>query len=161
MGSGIRALLVHDEKGPLTELRALLQRQGLETAQAHSCADAAEALSCIQPPDLVFTDTVFKDGTWADIERLAKKAALPVIVVSPFVDLPLYLDVLERGAADFIVPPFRDADIAYVVKGALLSTSRVASGLSGAATRVRSTMTQHAQNHSDSGGGAAHAQAGR
>lgn len=162
MGTRIQALLVHDEEGPWTELRTLLQRQGLETAQAQTYAEAEAALSCIQPPDLVFTDTAFKDGTWADIEGLAKNAAraAPVIVVSRFVDLPLYLDVLERGAADFIVPPFRDADIAYVTRGALLSTSRMPSGLSRATTGTRSTMTQRAQNYSDSGVGAAHAQAG-
>jgi DNA-binding NtrC family response regulator len=124
MRARVQALLVQDEEGPWAELTALLQKHGLQTTQARNCAEAQVALR-IHPPSLVFTDAVLQDGTWADIQALAKGAgrAMPVIVVSRFVDIPLYLDVLEKGAADFIVPPFRGADIAYVVKGALLSRS--------------------------------------
>jgi DNA-binding NtrC family response regulator len=158
MRARVQALLVHDEEGTWAELTALLQKHGLQTTQARNCAEAQVALR-IHPPSLIFTDAVLQDGTWAGIQALAKGAAraMPVIVVSWFVDIPLYLDVLEKGAADFIVPPFRGEDIAYVVKGALLSSSRIASGLS-RTTGTRSNSIEHAQNHSDSELPAAHAQ---
>jgi FixJ family two-component response regulator len=44
---------------------------------------------------------------------------VPVIVVSPFVDVDLYLDSMESGASDFIVPPFLCTDVAYVVMTAI------------------------------------------
>ena len=44
---------------------------------------------------------------------------VPVVVVSRYVDVDLYLDALEKGAWDYIVPPFRAADLAYVVNGAI------------------------------------------
>jgi FixJ family two-component response regulator len=78
-------------------------------------------------PDLIFTDTALADGIWAEVEALAKRMLprVPVIVVSGQVNVPLYLDALERGASDFIVPPFRDADLDHVVRGALLNKARI------------------------------------
>jgi DNA-binding NtrC family response regulator len=121
MRARIRALLVHYEEMPMTELKFVLDRLGIETWGARTCAEAEAALSGAEPPRLIFTDTVLTDGTWANVTALAGKGrlALSVIVVSRQVDIPLYLDVLESGASDFIVPPFRDADVAQVVKGAL------------------------------------------
>jgi len=120
MRARIRALLVHYEEMPMTELKFVLDRLGIETSRARTCAEAEAALDGAEPPRLIFTDTVLTDGTWAKVTALAGKGrpALSVIVVSREVDIPLYLDV-ESGASDFIVPPFRDADVAQVVKGAL------------------------------------------
>jgi|SRR5579875_3496593 len=161
MQAKVRALLVHDEERPVAELKPLLESQGIETLQARSCAEAEAALACPEPPVLVFTDKVLTDGTWADVQSLAECAAVPVIVVSRFVDLPFYLEVLESGASDYMVPPFHKDDVAYVVKGALLDRLRVPSAPSRATTRTRPEVTQHAQNHAPSGVRAAHAQAGR
>ena len=120
MRARIRALLVHYEEMPMTELKFVLDRLGIETSRARTCAEAEAALDGAEPPRLIFTDTVLTDGTWANVTALPGKGrpALSVIVVSREVDIPLYLDV-ESGASDFIVPPFRDADVAQVVKGAL------------------------------------------
>ena len=121
MRARIRALLVHYEEMPMTELKFVLDRLRIETSRARTCAEAEAALDGAEPPRLIFTDTVLTDGTWAKVTALAGKGrpALSVIVVSRQVDIPLYLDVLENGASEFIVPPFRDADVAQVVKGAL------------------------------------------
>lgn len=121
MQNRIRVLLVHDEEGPMKELNELLKRQGLETSRLRNCAGVETVMADPEPPHLIFTDTVLPDGTWADVKNLAARAdwAVPVIVVSRFVNLALYLEALENGAADFIVPPFRDADLAYVTQSAM------------------------------------------
>ena len=121
MQNRIRILLVHDEEGPMKELNALLKRQGLETLRLRNCAGVETVMADPEPPQLIFTDTILPDGTWADVTNLAARThwAVPVIVVSRFVNLALYLEALENGAADFIVPPFRDADLAYVIESAL------------------------------------------
>ena len=44
---------------------------------------------------------------------------VPVIVVSRVVEINLYIDALEKGASDFIVPPFYHQDISHVLKCAV------------------------------------------
>lgn len=163
MPDRVRALLVYDQESPLAELTPFLHGEGIETTQARNCAETDTALNCLQPPGLIFTDTALTDCTWAEVEALAQRARppVPVVVVSRLMDVPLYLNVLESGAADFIIPPFRHADLAHVVKGALLGGARRASAPSGAPPGTISEVNHHAQNYAGSGMRAFHAQAGR
>jgi len=116
------ALLVYDQEYPLRDLRMLLDRLGIESLRARNCAEARLVLASPTPPRLAFTDTDLPDGTWAETVNFAARIRrpVPVVVVSRALDRSLCLDSLETGAAEFIVPPFRDADVAYVVEGALL-----------------------------------------
>jgi DNA-binding NtrC family response regulator len=65
---------------------------------------------------MIFTDTNLSDATWVDVLRLAARHLVPVIVVSRQVDFRLYVDSLERGALDVIVPPFVGAYLAHIVR---------------------------------------------
>ena len=123
------ALLVYDQKYPLSDLQLLLDRLGFESLRARSCAEARLFLASPAPPHLAFTDTDLPDGGWAETVSFAAgvRRPVPVIVVSRAVDLSLYLDSLDAGAAEFIVPPFRDADVTYVTQGVLLGGSPTAS----------------------------------
>lgn len=58
------------------------------------------------------------DGTWADILAVAERAAYPVkvVVVARFVDMRFYVQAMEAGAIDFMVPPFSAADLSHVVR---------------------------------------------
>ena len=163
MHGRIQALLVHDRESPLRDLKSLLEEQGIEALRARSLAAAKLALGCDQQPGLVFTDTVLPDGTWAEIVALASHACppVPVIVVSRLVCLSLYLKVLESGASDYIVPPFRDADLAHVLKGTTLSESGVGSAVASVAGRTVTEVSQHAENHTGSRVRSCEAQAGR
>jgi FixJ family two-component response regulator len=42
-----------------------------------------------------------------------------VIVVSASADIRLYIETVERGAWDFIAPPFAEIEVAHVVRCAL------------------------------------------
>jgi hypothetical protein len=108
----ICALLVHHGDAPLAELKLLLERQGMKTRRARTFAEAEPAMTCAATPLVFFTDTVLADATWANVVTLGAERAVPVIVVSRLLDNPLYLDVLE--------PPFREVNIDFVLKGALL-----------------------------------------
>lgn len=162
MQARIHALLIYGKEKPVPELEPLLERQGIAVSRARSCAEAEAALACVEPPILILTETSLSDGTWADVEALARRQrpAVPVIVVSRFVDLPLYLEVLESGASDFIVPPFREADFAWVVAGALMDRSRIPYGLT-RKTGMGLEVSQYAQDYAAPGARAAHAQTGR
>jgi DNA-binding NtrC family response regulator len=114
MQTKLRALLVHDQEEPWTGLTPLLEWQGIATSRVRNCAEAEFALGSSEPHLLVLTEPVLPDGTWAEILDLAGRmpSPVPVVVVSRHVDVDLYLDVLEKGAWDFIVPPFSLSDLA-------------------------------------------------
>jgi DNA-binding NtrC family response regulator len=117
MKENVRALLVQARHDPLDALRLVLEEQSIGIITARNCAEAALALWSDSPPHLVFTEVQLADGGWTDVLTLSAKAAAPVnvIVVAPFVDIGLYVQTIERGAFDFIVPPHSDPELLHVV----------------------------------------------
>lgn len=120
MKETIKALLVQARPNPGDPLRMALEEQSLEIRIARNCGEAALALWSDSPPHLVFTDVQLADGHWGDILTLAAKASQPVnvIVVDSHVDVGVYLSAIERGAFDFIVPPFSAPELLHIVRTA-------------------------------------------
>ncbi len=116
-----KAILLHDQEEPISTLKRALEKQSIRTIRARGCADALRMLDQDDPPILVFTDLTVCDGSWADALRLTHRAIRPMdlIVVSRLVDIPLYIAAMESGAFDFMVPPFEDDDVVYVLRRAL------------------------------------------
>lgn len=48
----------------------------------------------------------------------ASPSPAEVILVSRVIDDHLYITALESGAVDFVVPPFRESDVAHIVTNA-------------------------------------------
>ncbi len=98
-----------------------LEGQRVKVCHTRNCREASRLLQDSDPPHLVFTDTTLPDGTWTDVLGLAAKAPVPVnvIVVARFVDMRLYVNVMWRGAFDFLAPPFVPSDLAHVVRCAV------------------------------------------
>jgi DNA-binding NtrC family response regulator len=119
---GLWALLVYDQEEPVQALQRILLAWGIRTRHIRNCAGATAALREAHVPTLVLTDAFLPDGTWAEVLNAAGtvRPSPPVIVVSRVVNIPLYLDVLACGAYDFVVPPFAQADLAYIIRGAML-----------------------------------------
>ena len=118
MLNGIAALLVGRDEELLQALKQALEQLGIETDTARSYKQARIFLEQPNPPELVFSEVNLTDGTWSAVLSLAAQASVPVqvIVVSQVVDYKLFIDVLESGGADFIMPPFQAADLGYVVR---------------------------------------------
>jgi DNA-binding NtrC family response regulator len=116
-----KALLVHRDDGVFGELRRTLESLGLEAVRVSNCKELESGLHDAGPFLTVFTEAKLPDGEWSDVCRIASEPAvpLPVIMVAPVVDMGLYLDSMENGASDFIVPPFLCTDIAYVLMTAV------------------------------------------
>ena len=110
-------LLVHNEPDAFRGLEDTLHEQEIHTWHAYDCAEA-RALLRGGGIDLVLTDAVLPGATWKDAIRLVRQVAqgMPVIVMSRVVDMRLYLDTQDGGAADFIVPPLSGRELAYVLK---------------------------------------------
>ena len=113
------ALLVHERPAPLESLKSALKDLSVETYSVNSCEEAKRLLPQTQP-QIVFTDTNLPDGTWADVVEMAENAASPVnvIVVGCNKDIKFYISALERGAYDFVLPPFERQALDYVVHSA-------------------------------------------
>jgi len=129
MEEKICALLVHYQNESFQALERVLESEGIQTRRANSCSEARVCFKGPNPPHVVFTDTSLADGSWEDILFSASngRRAVPIILVSRVVDFALYVRALESGAADFIVPPFRAVDIAYIVRCAVGSGTQQSS----------------------------------
>jgi DNA-binding NtrC family response regulator len=130
-------LLVHNEPEAFRELEEMLHELEIRTSHAHACAEARNILRETYPVDAVLTDVALPDGTWKDVIRSIRRMAkeTPVIVMSRVVNLKLYLDTQDAGAADFIVPPMAPRDLVYVLTTAMYRT--VPSRIRRAAAKVR------------------------
>jgi len=124
MDAKIKALLVHYREDPWQALKLALDPQLVETVSVPTCGEALGYLWSENAPEVVFTDTQLPDGSWSDVITLARKAPVPsgVIVVSSHVDIPFYLEAIERGAFDFITPPFEPGVLAHIVRCAAESS---------------------------------------
>ena len=120
----ITALLVHDSPEAMGFIKRALESQDIKTQSVRTCREAQKILWGRQPPHLVLVDPRLPDGSWEDI--IVSAAAAPshanVIVVSDVVDVALYLESVQRGAFDFIVPPMSMPDFTYVVRSAVDNT---------------------------------------
>jgi len=140
-------LLVHNEPEAFRGLEEMLNELEIHTSHAHACAEARDILREANPVDAVLTDVALPDGTWRGIIRSVRRMAkeTPVIVMSRAVNLKLYLDTQDAGAADFIVPPMAPRDLAYVLTTAMYqrSPSRIRRAASGAREDQRSQPPAH------------------
>jgi DNA-binding NtrC family response regulator len=125
MSEHLFALLVHDHSEPFESLRRTLRDLSVETYTVATCKEAADLISHCRP-HIVFTEHAVADGSWVSILNAADSADVPlsVIVVGAFPDMRLYVSVMERGAFDFVAPPFEHEPLKYVLRSAALHTHR-------------------------------------
>ena len=103
----------------MCDLERIFLSYGMRVRRTHSCREACSALREPAPPSVTVTDLALPDGNWTNIVRPANAAPTltAVIVVSRPLDVRLYLDVLDSGAHDFVVPPFSPSGLAYIIRG--------------------------------------------
>lgn len=121
-----RISLVSNGDALMTALNRALAPCPLEVRLLRSCQEACVELGSSTTAEVIFTDVQLPDGDWRQLLSLARERAtrVEVIVVSRFVDIDLYLDTLEAGAFDFVVPPFRTEELGYVVVNAMYECYR-------------------------------------
>lgn len=100
---------------------SLVESERIRIFHADSLKDGASKLKLTRSRVLL-TNTKFRDGNWkVALEmsmRLRPQAAL--VVASRLADDELWLGVLELGAYDLILKPFRAADLCRVLQNAYL-----------------------------------------
>jgi DNA-binding NtrC family response regulator len=119
MNDRLFVLLVHDQPEPLESLKHALKTLPVETCTVRTCEEVRRLLAQTEP-HIVFTDTFLPDGSWVDVVNLAENAPVSpnVIVVGGTTNMKLYVSAIERGAFDFVLPPFELQGLAHIVRSA-------------------------------------------
>nr|WP_217446286.1 sigma-54 dependent transcriptional regulator [Myxococcus sp. CA040A] len=114
-------LLVDDDPAVAKVLGALLSQAGLTT---HAARDGKEALSMLErkPVDVVVSDVRMPgmDGMQLLNEVAKGWPDVPVILLTAHGTVPLAVEAMKAGAADFVLKPFDREEILFTIRKALL-----------------------------------------
>jgi DNA-binding NtrC family response regulator len=112
-------LVVDDDRAVRLVLGALLEQAGYRVVQAES---AERALAAVAEGrfDLCITDLRMPsmDGLTL-LDRIHDRSDMPVVVLTAHGTVPLAVDAMRRGAADFLLKPFEREDVLFVVARSL------------------------------------------
>jgi len=110
-------LIVDDEASILDILHETLSREGYGCDKAAS-GDVALAMLKTRQFDIMITDIVMPGLGGLELTEQAKKLnpAMPVIVMTGFIDAFTYDKAVESGASDFIKKPFTAAELLMRIK---------------------------------------------
>ena len=125
MKDHVLALLVHQQAEPFRTLRKTLSDLCVETYSVETCKDAHGMIS-LRRPHVIFAEPSLPDGSWQSLLNLAHNSEVPpnVIVVEKFPNTRSYISVMERGAFDFVAPPFEHAPLEFILRSAYLDAHR-------------------------------------
>jgi len=99
------------------KLRPILEDLGAEVFPAPSCAAARGLLAADLPIHGVMSARLLPDGSYQDVARIARQCPVytPLIVCLPQIDGG-WIDLLEAGAADLMVEPYRREEIQRIIE---------------------------------------------
>ncbi len=114
--------IVDDDRAIRDALSLLLQTEGYEV-QAHE--SALTFLESVDPEErygCVVTDVRMPGMSGIGLlEALReRRAALPIILITAHADIPLAIEAMKKGAADFFEKPFDDEALLASIRQALL-----------------------------------------
>nr|WP_211194671.1 sigma-54 dependent transcriptional regulator [Pyxidicoccus fallax] len=116
-------LLVDDDLAVAKVLGALLAQAGLTV---HAARDGKEALAVLarRPVDVVVSDVRMPgmDGMQLLAEVAKGWPDVPVILLTAHGTVPLAVEAMKAGAADFVLKPFDREEILFTIRKALLRT---------------------------------------
>jgi putative nucleotidyltransferase with HDIG domain len=120
MGQSARILIVDDEPHLRAMLAATLDRQGYQTVQAVSNADAFDLIDR-QHFDLALTDMVMRDGNGIGVlDRVrVQQPHTPVVMVTAIQDVSVAISAMRKGAYDYLLKPFERDQLLNTVRRAL------------------------------------------
>ncbi|MBI1407445.1 MAG: response regulator [Caulobacter sp.] len=118
-------LVVHiiDDDAPLRDSLAFLLEMQDFAPRLYESADAFMAALTPAIEGCIITDVRMPGMTGVDLARSlkARGVSLPVIVMTGHGDVPLAVEAMKAGVADFIEKPFSDDTILGAIRGALKS----------------------------------------
>ena len=117
--------VIDDDEAVRHSLVFLLASSGIAVRAYESAAGFLDALAAVQP-GCVLTDVRMPGMSGLDLQRelLARRIALPVIVMTGHGDVQLAVQAMKAGAVDFIEKPFSDDAILAAIRAALVRFAR-------------------------------------
>jgi two-component system, NtrC family, response regulator AtoC len=133
-------LVVDDDAAVGMVLAALLVQAGMKATHVPSGEAALRALDRA-PADVVVTDLRMPgmDGMQLLARIAATSPDLPVIVLTAHGTVPLAVEAMRAGAADFVLKPFDREQIVFVVRKAMYA-ARHAEGLQAGASAAQAPI---------------------
>jgi DNA-binding NtrC family response regulator len=127
MAKAGRPLVAIADRENREALIQVLAACGLDPILCSTLGDVRVLLAS-EADDVVFCDTEFADGSFDDFPRAISSGKLraPVIVCSRLYDPAAYLDVMNRGAFDFIDYPYRTDKVRWILDTAFRRSSEPA-----------------------------------
>ena len=115
-----RALVAIADRENREALIQVLDVCGLEPVFCSTIGEV-RALLASEATDVLFCDTVFADSIFDDLPRAISSGELrpPVVVCSRLYHPAVYLEVMDRGAFDYIVYPYRTDGVRWILGTAL------------------------------------------
>jgi len=113
-------LVVDDDAAVGTVVAGLLQQGGIESSWVRSAAEALEQLSS-GAVDAVVADLRMPDMDGMQLlqEVAARHPDVPVIMITAHGTVPLAVEAMRAGAADFVLKPFDRQELLYTVRKVL------------------------------------------
>ena len=133
-------LVVDDDAAVGTVLAALLAQAGMKAKHVVSGEAALRALEH-EPADVVVTDLRMPgmDGMQLLSRIAAMSPGLPVIMLTAHGTVPLAVEAMRTGAADFVLKPFDREQIVFVVRKAMYA-ARHSEGREAAASTTQAPL---------------------
>ncbi|WP_297955489.1 response regulator transcription factor [uncultured Ruminococcus sp.] len=113
-------MVIDDDMHIGNMLEEALSRENYRVSRAYSGTEALMLLSAARP-DLILLDLMLPGLTGEEL--LPKISGIPVIIVSAKIDVDNKIDLLLKGAADYITKPFNMRELMARIKVQLRSWS--------------------------------------
>jgi len=118
--------VVDDDPGVRDSLQLLIKSIGLDAETYPSADDFLEAYDPETPGCLVLDVRMpGMSGLELQQELASRSSTLPIIFVTAHADVPMAVDAVKAGAADFVQKPFRDQDLIDKIQHAIEENARV------------------------------------
>ena len=114
-----RILVVDDDRALAEMLSMALQAEGFETEHAADGSDAVELFRSMKP-DLVLLDVMLPGLDGIEVcERIRAESGVPIIMLTARTDTRDVVRGLEAGADDYVVKPFKSAELIARIRARL------------------------------------------
>ena len=110
-------LLISNDPGHGTVLSEMLRSLSISIEQVRRVKHARRKVQR-GAYAVVLTEAQLPDGTWHDVLELVGERNCKVIVTHPHADARLWVEVLNRGAYDFVAQPFAAAEVQRILGNA-------------------------------------------
>ncbi len=123
MPSDAVAHVIDDDEAVRQSIEFLLRASGIKVSTYESAGALLDVVGSIASGCIV-TDVRMPEMSGIDLLRRLRElhVALPVIVITGHGDVPLAVEAMKYGAADFLEKPFDDEALLAVVRGALANS---------------------------------------